>query len=441
MTGPARLFGAELRRRRLTAGLSLEAMAKQVNYTKGYLSKIETGSKPASVDLARRFDAALAAGGELAALVGPRRVEAARQAAGVDDAFDDGEDEVWILMTPNGAVVVPVSRRQALAMGGVALAGLGIGLGTRSAAGPGMASAAEADSTLAGFRRVFEEIRRLGRTVSPASVLPTIASQTQSLRGLAEAAAGAARTRLVKLASRHAEYAGWMAQEAGDERMAVWWTAKAVDLAHAAGDDELAAYALVRRANITLYRDDAVATIELARLAREQPGISARVQGLAAQREAQGHALNGDYDACARALDAAADLLDRPAAPSEEPPLGSSSVPGLSALVRGWCLYDLGRTREAAAVLDQEVPRIAADSARSAARFGARRALAHAASGDLDHACDLVEETLALAGPVDSATIRLDLRRFAQTARRWQSRPRVRELQPRLAAALRSTDL
>ncbi|MEV7415273.1 helix-turn-helix domain-containing protein [Streptomyces sp. NPDC089919] len=62
-------FGPALRRARQGRGLSLSALAGLVHYSKGYLSKIENGGKPPTPDLARRCDAALRAGGRLAALV------------------------------------------------------------------------------------------------------------------------------------------------------------------------------------------------------------------------------------------------------------------------------------------------------------------------------------------------------------------------------------
>lgn len=62
-------FGARLRTLRLARGMSQAALSRLVHYSKGYLSKIESGVKPATVDLARRCDDALGAGGELATLL------------------------------------------------------------------------------------------------------------------------------------------------------------------------------------------------------------------------------------------------------------------------------------------------------------------------------------------------------------------------------------
>ncbi|MCX4744565.1 helix-turn-helix domain-containing protein [Kitasatospora sp. NBC_01287] len=64
-------FGAELRRLRTERGLSLSALSRLLHYSKGYLSKIENGGKPAGPDLARRCDALLDAQGALLRLADP----------------------------------------------------------------------------------------------------------------------------------------------------------------------------------------------------------------------------------------------------------------------------------------------------------------------------------------------------------------------------------
>ncbi|MFI9275670.1 helix-turn-helix domain-containing protein [Kitasatospora sp. NPDC052896] len=73
-------FGAALRRLRTSRGLSLTDLSRLVHYSKGYLSKIENGGKPAGSDLARRCDQVLRADGTLLRIaerpVAPRVVPA-----------------------------------------------------------------------------------------------------------------------------------------------------------------------------------------------------------------------------------------------------------------------------------------------------------------------------------------------------------------------------
>lgn len=62
-------FGDELRRLRRQAGLSLPQLAERIHYSKGYLSKVETGVVRPNRSLAKLCDVELDTGGVLAALV------------------------------------------------------------------------------------------------------------------------------------------------------------------------------------------------------------------------------------------------------------------------------------------------------------------------------------------------------------------------------------
>ncbi len=65
------LFGDALRSRREAANLSLSGLAALTHYSKGYLSRVENGHRPAVRELALRCDVALDAEGELIALAPP----------------------------------------------------------------------------------------------------------------------------------------------------------------------------------------------------------------------------------------------------------------------------------------------------------------------------------------------------------------------------------
>ncbi|HJP73066.1 MAG TPA: tetratricopeptide repeat protein [Pseudonocardiaceae bacterium] len=66
-------FGTELRRLRIAAGLSLTDLADAVHYSKGYLSKVETGLAQANETLAALCEDALDTKGTLLAMVPTRR--------------------------------------------------------------------------------------------------------------------------------------------------------------------------------------------------------------------------------------------------------------------------------------------------------------------------------------------------------------------------------
>ncbi|GAA2155304.1 hypothetical protein GCM10009727_63090 [Actinomadura napierensis] len=401
--------------------MSLARLAARVHYSKGHLSLVERGLRPPARDLARLCDTELRADGALAAL-------AAGPSGPVPGGLGDREAEVWLMrLSADGpSWFQPVSRRQAVAVGAASLAGLGIGH-----AGP----AAADNPTLPGlYRSMLAQYRQLGQAVAPGLVLPVLIAQTHTLRELASHAGPRTRPDLLRLASRYAEYVGWLVQETGNDESALWWTRYAA----AGGDQELTAYGLVRHALVTLYRDDARSTIDLAR--RAQAGrVSPRVLGLAAQREAQGHALAGDHDACMRCIDRARDLLAAASREQETPVLGTTNVADPAEMGRGWCLYELGRPKAAAEILDAQLARVPPDAVRTRTRFGMRRALAVAASGEIDRACEQTRELLGGAATVASATIATDLRKLARTLSRHPTSPSVRELAPELGTALRNS--
>ncbi|MFD1547315.1 helix-turn-helix domain-containing protein [Nonomuraea guangzhouensis] len=417
-----RNFGAELRRRRSAAGMTLSQLAKAANYSKGHLSKVERGDKPPSRDLARHCDVVLGAEGELAALV----PVVAKNTEPIDDITDD---EGWMMYLANDghSWFGPVGRRQAIALGAISLAGMHVGA-------PGTSADLEETAALGGFRTLFPQLRQLGQAVSPSEMLPILITQVHTLRKMAQRSADRRRPEVLALGSRYAEYTGWMAQEAGDTRAALWWTNMAVEMAQAADDTDLSTYSLVRRALITLYADDAEQTIALAAEAARADSPP-RIKGLAAQREAQGHALAGDYRACMNALDTARHLMARDDS-SDAPVLGSSHVADQVAMSTGWCLHDLGRSQEAADLLDAEIRRLPATALRSRTRYGVRQALAHAAAGDVDQACHVVDSLLDGVRSVRSATVTVDLRRLAHVLARHRTNRAVCDLYPRLVASI-----
>ncbi|MEU7024999.1 helix-turn-helix transcriptional regulator [Streptomyces sp. NPDC046203] len=411
-------FGPELRRLRVEAGLTLTEFSVALNYDKGHLSKVERGERSASPELARRCDAFLGADGELQRLV----------------TRPDRDSEPSAVDSPAGPSRWLVGRRAVLSAGTGVLVDLGLKLG-----GQAVSSSSADAPLLAPYRMQFDQLRKLGQSTAPAILLPLLETQTRMIAGLASDARSASRAPALLLASRFAEFTGWMAQEAGDSDAALGWTGEAAELARAGGDPYLGSYALVRRALVTLYGGDATGTVSLARRAQGSE-LPPRIRGLAAQREAQGHALAGNEVECLRSLDRARELLAAADAhDGAEPVIGTSHVSDPAAMSTGWCLYDLGRPKAAAEVLDRECRRLPAQALRTRARYGFRRSLAHAASGEVEHACAIAGDLLGVMPAVPSATVNSDVRRLARELSRFRSSHAVRDLQPALARVLAPT--
>lgn len=409
----------------MAAGLSLQQLGQRVHYSKSQLSKVERELKRPTPDLARLCDTALDARGALARLVPVGRSQPPPPAPASDD-------EVWLmqLRKDGSSSFQPVSRRDLIAVGAASAL-------TVRAADPRVLPPVPggAETLVEASRMLFDQFRRLGQVSGPAGVLPPLIAQTHSLEQFAVHSGPRTRRDLLLLASRYAEYAGWMAQECGDDTAAIWWTERAVQLAAAGQDTGLATYAQVRRSLISLYRGDATDAAQLAEHAL-RGAAPARVRGLAAQHLAQAKAIEGDHDACMRSLDNARGLLEQASADPDRPVLGASHVPDVVSMFTGWCLHDLGRPREAALLLDRETARIPEHAFRTRARYGVRRALAHAAAGEVDHACAIAAEVLPAVRLIHSSTVRADLRRLFRTLARHARHRSVRALVPDLTDAL-----
>ncbi|HEY3754005.1 MAG TPA: helix-turn-helix transcriptional regulator [Pseudonocardiaceae bacterium] len=426
MTGRS-AFGSELRRRRQQAEMSLAQLAREIHYSKGYLSKIESGDKAANPTLVRLCDAALGAHGALVAL-------AARTPAGgaaADDTADLDTGPWQLRLSPDGT-------GQFAHTGSVAADSMAFAPGFGADRLP-----ADPNVLLTLFRARFDQTRSLGQVLSPALVLPGLISETHMLTGIARhTPPGDDGAALWRLAAQFAEFAGWMAQELGDDKEAMWWTARAVRMAAIGGDDSLRPYALFRRSDITLFGDDPLRTLDLAQRAQADPAATVRVRGLAAEREAHGYALLGDPDACFRALDRSATLLDEAKqAITGAPVLGATRTPDPTVLARGWCLFDLGRPAAAATLLETGISGFAPGASRARARYGMRTALAHMTADEVDRACEIVTWLAPDLRQIDSATIRHDMRMLNREFRRRSAQPQVRDLQPLFAELLRGPTL
>jgi transcriptional regulator with XRE-family HTH domain len=420
-------FGAELRRHRQEKGLSLTALAATINYSKSHLSKVESGTKAPSTDLARRCDNALEASGALTRLAPPPQ-RAPLTAA----PLPDRHSEVWTMwMAPDGNGGFHAFDRRAV------LTSTAASVMSWAITSTGRESE-PTEPDLTAFPVMLQQLRIVGQTNPPATAIQIAIPLAQTLTSLASSAAPTSRVTALQLAARFAEYTGWMAQEDGDNTASTWWTNQAVSLALAGGDPEMPGYALVRQAEIALYRDDHIEVLRLARQAQEK-STTARVLGFAVQREAQGHALAGEEHACRNALDRATELVHQAHTDTTEVTpavLGSTTMTDPVAFVTGWCLYDLGHPAAAAKILIHEFDRVPAHAHRARARYGARLALALAGQHEIDHACAIAETTAVAASFVNSATVRTDLRRLARTMNRWRKHPDVRRVMPRLASAL-----
>lgn len=371
-------FGVRLRDLRLRKGWRIRELATLTSISAGQIGNLEHGRRMPKGNTAEILDAALGAGGDLIALA------AGRAAAGTEARARSGR---VLSATPRTNPVLDV------------------------------------DSLLHTYGDVLDSLRGLGRAAGPRPVLGTLRASARTLSETARDLRGADADGVWALAARFAEYTGWMFEEAGDYTGALRWTQQAVVWGARGDDHTVAAYAYVRRALIAQHRGDPRATVEYARRAAAHPATTARIRVHAARREAQGHALLGDRDACYRGLERSARLMDTHAE-SGAPDWGPRADRETFQLIEASCLMALRRFDTALELFGgagtDAVRATAATAAteNALARFRIRHAVACAGVGLVATGCDLLDVMLPAIRRLDSSTIRAELAGFVTEARR-----------------------
>src|SRR5262249_51460927 len=149
------------------------------HYSKSYLSKVETGVKAGSADLARQCDAALSSGGALIRLAASGHTSDSHR-------LQDEVDEVRILtLDTDGDDRFGVLGRRPLLVGSTATVAAWASSSTSSRDPAGALPTKNAELVLTSFIAIFDQLRQLGQWLSPGLLVPQLATQVHALRNLA----------------------------------------------------------------------------------------------------------------------------------------------------------------------------------------------------------------------------------------------------------------
>lgn len=415
-------FGDELRRRRIAASMSLADLARTAHYSKGYLSKIEAGISAANIALARRCDVALGADGALAALI----PSDSRRDQPSDDHTPDRGAWWQLTMSPHGhARFDPVSSPADAPTGKESMFGFDLPVHA--------AVAADDPATVDAYRSLYRQYRHMGVLGGLPLIVQSMIIHTNTLRVLATRSHGTFRQQFLLLGSLCATDVGIVMQDADDLRGARWWAQLSSAMASESGTDGAHANSALLHAEIALGQGDTNRVRTIAETHETDPTVSPRLRSMLAMRVARAHALTGDYDQCMRTLDQASTLLDQDDQRIlDDLATGPQSGRHVQDIWTGWCLHDLGRPLAATKILDAEIPHIAVEHRVWRAKFGARRALAYASLGEVDHACTLTSELLDTISTAHIGGLNIDLRQLRRTLGRWRTSPAVRTTIARL---------
>ncbi|MFI2709378.1 helix-turn-helix domain-containing protein [Micromonospora sp. NPDC018662] len=216
-------FGAELRRLRTEARISLRVLAQVVYQSKSQLHDLEVGRRRPSEDMARRLDDALHADGRLVALACPPE------------------------LPEDGAHRIAFAARH-----------------------PTRTDPATVDA----LADLLASQRRLDDVLGAAAVMPAVRANLDLVSHLAREAHDDLRGRLVDQAAQWAQFAGWLGIAAGDHNWSRYWLNQALEWTVESGQDALLGTVLSFRAYLAGQVGDTGTLLGMTRAALTKPGMS-----------------------------------------------------------------------------------------------------------------------------------------------------------------------
>ncbi len=263
--------------------------------------------------------------------------------------------------------------------------------------------------------------------------LPVLVQLAMIRRFITAAKDPTVRRELQRVGAQYAQFAWWLALDVGDRHGAAEHFERARGWALDAGDYPLVGY--VYAASAAFAHDPAEArwAADAAQRAEYQQQATPAVRAHTAIRVAPVRAAAGELAACERELHQARDLLAERSR-EQEPPwiywLQEVSVP----FYLGVCYDQAGRADLATARFAEALHLLPGDWTRDRGEFLARRAGAHAASGEPERAVADATEALSLIQQTGSTRNLACLRTAAHRLQRWRELPSVRDFLGQLRA-------
>jgi hypothetical protein len=452
---PQHYWGAELRELRTTRGMSLAELGEQLHFNPSYLAKIERAERSIPAELAADCDRVLDAGGALirlhalvestrdrAAKAGGQRCDQVFHVAGgsVDVASrtgtlagkttlpapaDTGAELVVPARTAEGRVIfVSVPRRIFLqAIGSTAV-------GAAAASFPpfkqhtALLSLVNDVNPIEHFRQMLQALIDNDNLFGARRVIPMVSEQITIMQHLRSEWRGTDCRELFRMQAKYTEFCGWLHQDAGEHRLAEFWTDRALGLAQLAADHDLVTYVLARKAGLAGDMNIFADAVGAGEQAFSMAPPHSRLAVLAATFAGHGYALSGDYTAAKRTYDGARELFDTL---DTSPDSVCPSLVDENYIALQWArsMTVLGDHHFAARIFHDVLAKLPGGYPRDRGVYLARAALAHAGDREVEHAATLGLAALAIGTETGSARILTELARLNDRLVPWDTVPAV----------------
>lgn len=291
-----------------------------------------------------------------------------------------------------------------------------------SISGQGLSAPIDPDFFVSHLRGLMPGHYKAANLLGSRHALDAVTRHVQLLDRLQQNVGGRARDELLTIGARTAEFLGWLNQDLGDFDQALYWSDRAMEWAQETGDDVMAAYVLFRKSNQATAQRNTQKAVSLARAAQRSAGATLRIRALAAQQEAQGHALMGNLRFAETKFDEAHELAAEPDDSHADDALDLAyCTPTYIEMQRANCLIELGDPRTAVGMFEAELRILPPIYRNDQGVYLSRLARAYAASGKPEQAAAAADRALSIAIDTESARTMTELSAADKALQRWST--------------------
>ena len=285
-------------------------------------------------------------------------------------------------------------------------------------------------SALRGIHRGYVEADRLTGSLCVAG---PIQLQMPVIERACEVTRGADRVEMLEFACQFAEFGGWIFQDAGDLPCAMHWTNRALDYALELGDERVIAYTLMRKAMIATESGSPAQGLGIADAAlKRKDALTPRLRAVILRQRSYSNAVLGEVIATARDSDEA--VIEAVAGENQgEEDRAPYCTPTYAAMEAGASWVLVGHPKTAIPILEKSRSEwVDHTQVRDYALCVSRLALAYAAAGDAERACEAADEVVGLAQGLGSRRVVSQLGLLYGGLERWRRDPTVARVRGRL---------
>ncbi|WNV83972.1 hypothetical protein [Umezawaea sp. Da 62-37] len=267
--------------------------------------------------------------------------------------------------------------------------------------------------------------------LGPGRLIATTAEQIDNIQSLFKRADSSLRVKLFEIAGLFAEFQGWLMDDLGKLNEGRAWSRQALEWVETVGNENLAAYILMRMSQQAQLAGDTYAVKGLANAAarRDRAVVTKIVQAAVTQQAAHGYALEGDENKSLTLLDKAHDLVNESGQSDNDPyEMAGYCTTSYVEAQRGAILSTLGKHNQALQAFDDSLNYWPQDYRRERGLHLARQTFAAVVANRPDYVNAVGAEALQIARETGSRRTLRELERAAETMASWSYNSDVKEL-------------